>query len=204
MVFAENRGHRRAAQHFSGLGAIARDQIQAFAIFCRQNGMNPVVTPGGDVAQQFHLVGHLIAIAVADPIETAGDFFVVVIHSDVECAEGEDHAIDRADLGGNFFHFARIEALSRRGGGEAQQSAVLITRIDAALVIATKIDPRTLVAAGNRVEQFHLKPLRDPDVRQRSGFDRIGCGVLRVQAGGDKRGDEEGCQNDGFHDVNKQ
>ena len=62
--------------------------------------MDAVVAAGLDFTEEFHLVEAVIAIGVAEAVDTTGDLLFVVVHAHVERAEGEDHAVDAANADG--------------------------------------------------------------------------------------------------------
>ena len=146
-------GHGAFFEH----GVVAGDEVEAFAVGGFQDGVDAVVTAGVELAEHFDFVRDVVGVAVGDAIEAAGDFFLVVIHADVEGAEGEEHAVDAADVGGHFLDVAGFEGLACGRGGEAVEAAVLVGGVDAAFVIGAEVDPGALFAAGDGVEEFDFE-----------------------------------------------
>ena len=128
-------------------------------------GLYRITSSKGD--GELHLVELAVTLARRDAIEAARDDALVVVYADVERAKCEDHPVHRTDVHGQLLHVLRIERLARRGGVETIQPAVLITRVDAPLVVRAEIHPRALRLAGHRVEQLHFEILRDLDALDR-------------------------------------
>ena len=132
--------------------------------------MNAVVAARVHLAQEFHLVEHVVVLRGGDAVEAAGDFVLVVVHRNVEAVVEPQQPVGGADGGGDFLNCRRVERLAGRGRREAEQPTVLVTGDDAALAVGAKVDPRALLADGHGVEQLDLEILEHLDAFERGGF----------------------------------
>ena len=182
------RSRRSGDGAFFEHGVVAGDEVEAFAIGRLQNGMHAVIAAGVEFTQHLDLVRNLVAVAVGDAIEAAGDFFLVVVHADIERTEGKEHAVHATDVGGQLLHVSGLQRLAFGRRGEAIEAAVLIAGVDASFFVAAKIHPGTLLTAGDAIKQLHFEIGQSFDVRDRRGHiradgwsDRVGALGLVVR-----------------------
>ena len=162
--------HHAGGIHFGQVGIVARDQEHRFAIGRGQDRVDAVIATGLDRSEQLHLVERVAALRRRDAIHAARDLLLVIIHADIERAEGPEHSVHGANLRRELLHLRWVERLAGRGRREAIQPAVLIAGDDAALRVSAKIHPRSLLAAGHGVEQFDLEIFRGLDAAGRRGL----------------------------------
>ncbi len=121
--------------------------------------MHAVVAARVELAQHLHFVRHVVAVAVGDAIHAAGDFFLIIIHADIQRIEGKEHAVHAADVRRHFFDVALAQRLACGGRFEAVEHPILVAHIDAARVIRREVHPRALLAARHAVNELHLEVL---------------------------------------------
>ena len=175
VILAPVARDRRSRSELRGLGAVAGNKIQCLAIGRRHDRVDAVVAARLDGAEELDLVEAVVAIAVGDAVDAALDLALVVVDTDVERAERERHAVDRADHGGHLLDGGALQRLAGRGRREAVEPAVLIARVDAATVIGAEIDPRALLDARHGVNQLDGEAGRDLQAADRRGLVFADC-----------------------------
>ena len=157
MVIAPERRDRRGGGGLGLDGVVAGDQVEALLVRGDDHLVDAVIAAGLDVAEEFDLVDLVVAVAVAQAVEAAGDLLFVIVHAGVERAEGPGHAVDGADVHRHLLDVGGLEGLASRWGGEAVEVAVLVAGVDASFVVRAKGHPGALFGAGDGVEQFDLE-----------------------------------------------
>ena len=146
MIIAPKLRHGRCSgcsgdRAFFEHGVVTGDEVEAFAIRCLQNGVDAVIAAGVEFTQHLDLVGNVVAVAVGDAVEAAGDLFLVIVHADIKRSEGEEHAVHAPDVGGQLLHVRGLQRQACGRRGEAIEAAVLIAGVDAALFVGAKVHP---------------------------------------------------------------
>ena len=119
-------------------GAIAAGEIQALSIGRERDAVIAVFTLAFDLAQQRLLIELARALGVAQAIQTRDVRFLV--HERVEAVEGIKQTVRAIDPSAEFLHL-RLVTTTHGRRCESEQTAVLIGRQNAALVIDGEPDP---------------------------------------------------------------
>jgi hypothetical protein len=166
------------------LSVVAGDEVEVFSVGGGDDGVDAVIAPGLESAQELHLVEFLVAVGVADLVEAALGNLFVVVDAGVDGAVDEDHAVDGADVDGDFFDVLGLEGFAGGGRSEDVEDAILVAGVDAALVVGAERDPGTLIPTGDGVDEFDLEALAGGDAVDGGGFALAngGAGGLRAAA----------------------
>ena len=157
MVVAPERRDGRGGRGLGLHGVVAADEVEAILVRRHDDLVDAVVAAGLDIAEEFDLVDLVVALAVAEAIESAGDLLLVIIDAGIQSAERPHHPVNCADIDGHLLDVGGLEDLASRGCGETVEVAVLVAGVDAAFVVGAKCNPGALGVAGDGVEQLDLE-----------------------------------------------
>ena len=115
---------------------IAGDQIDPLAVGRQSQGVRTVVAVAVQFLEQRHLVELIVAIGIAQPVETA-----LAVARDVEAVEGEQQTHGRAEVDVQPLDARRLAAADRRRRDAKQAAASLVAGDDPALGIDGHRDP---------------------------------------------------------------
>ena len=175
----DGRGRRGLGLH----GVVAGDEVEALLVLGHDDLVDAVVAAGFDGAEELHLVDLVVAVAVAEAIEAAGDLLLVIVDAGIEGAERPHHAVDGANAHRHLLDVVGLEGLAGGGGREAVEVAILVAGVDAAFVVGAQRDPGTERFSRDGIEQLDLEAFGGLDAVDGRGF-VLADGLAGIGLGG--------------------